>query len=102
MMDNYLYPVGVREKLLERVRTQMQAQSRTATLIHFEMASFVELELLQLLLRTVLPYSDSIGMNEQELDNLQQVLETGRISLVADWEEIGECSKCIDYIMKGS
>ncbi|EAA10744.3 AGAP006394-PA [Anopheles gambiae str. PEST] len=84
MMDNYLYPVGVREKLLERVRTQMQAQSRTATLIHFEMASFVELELLQLLLRTVLPYSDSIGMNEQELDNLQQVLETGRISLVAD------------------
>uniref|UniRef100_A0A182PET9 ADP-dependent glucokinase n=1 Tax=Anopheles epiroticus TaxID=199890 RepID=A0A182PET9_9DIPT len=84
MMDNYLYPSGEREKLLERVRQQMQAQSRTATLIHFEMASFVELELLQLLLRTVIPYSDSIGMNEQELDNLQQVLETGRISLVAD------------------
>uniref|UniRef100_A0A182Q9Q4 ADP-dependent glucokinase n=1 Tax=Anopheles farauti TaxID=69004 RepID=A0A182Q9Q4_9DIPT len=84
MMDNYLYPVGVREKLLERVRLQIQSQSRTQTLIHFEMASFVELELLQLLLRTVLPYSDSIGMNEQELDNLQQVLETGRVSLVAD------------------
>uniref|UniRef100_A0A182MQW9 ADP-dependent glucokinase n=1 Tax=Anopheles culicifacies TaxID=139723 RepID=A0A182MQW9_9DIPT len=84
MMDNYLYPVGVREQLLERVRTQMQTQSRTQTLIHFEMASFVELEFLQLLLRTVLPYSDSIGMNEQELDNLQQVLHTGRISLVAD------------------
>ncbi|XP_049545924.1 ADP-dependent glucokinase isoform X2 [Anopheles darlingi] len=61
----------------------MQAQS-PHTLIHFEMASFVELELLQQLMRYVLPYSDSIGMNEQELDNLRQVLETGRISLVAD------------------
>ncbi|XP_053676196.1 ADP-dependent glucokinase [Anopheles nili] len=84
MMDNYVYPDGVREQLLDRVHQQMQAQSRTKTLVHFEMASFVELELLQLLLRKVIPYSDSIGMNEQELDNLQQVLETGRISLVAD------------------
>ncbi|XP_058126715.1 ADP-dependent glucokinase [Anopheles ziemanni] len=85
MMDNYVYPPGVREARLEKVRQQMQAQSRhPQTLIHFEMASFVELELLQLLRHKVLPYADSIGMNEQELDNLQQVLETGKISLVAD------------------
>uniref|UniRef100_A0A182JBN2 Uncharacterized protein n=1 Tax=Anopheles atroparvus TaxID=41427 RepID=A0A182JBN2_ANOAO len=85
MMDNYVYPAGVREGLLEKVRQQMRAQSRRPrTRIHFEMASFVELELLQLLRHKVLPHADSIGMNEQELDNLQQVLETGKISLVAD------------------
>ncbi|XP_055537449.1 ADP-dependent glucokinase [Wyeomyia smithii] len=83
MMDNYVYEPGVRENLLKKVSNQMQAQS-TDALVHFEMASFVELELLQLLLRHVVPYSDSIGMNEQELDNLRHVLETGKISLVAD------------------
>ncbi|XP_052861204.1 ADP-dependent glucokinase [Anopheles cruzii] len=83
MMDNYVYPEGVRETRLGKVRQQLQAQS-PHTRIHFEMASFVELKLLQLLMRNVLPFSDSIGMNEQELDNLQQVLETGRISFVAD------------------
>ncbi|XP_053686354.1 ADP-dependent glucokinase [Sabethes cyaneus] len=83
MMDNYVYEPGVRENLLEKVSNQMQSQS-SDTLIHFEMASFVELELLELLLQHVVPYSDSIGMNEQELDNLRQVLETGKISLVAD------------------
>ncbi|XP_062544074.1 ADP-dependent glucokinase [Armigeres subalbatus] len=83
MMDNYFYEKGVREARIERVRNQMKAQSQD-TLIHFEMASFVELELLQLLLKDVMPYSDSIGMNEQELDNLRQVLESGKISLVAD------------------
>ncbi|XP_058835497.1 ADP-dependent glucokinase [Topomyia yanbarensis] len=83
MMDNYVYEGGVREERIEKVRNQIQAQS-TDTLIHFEMASFVELQLLQLLLKNIVPYSDSIGMNEQELDNLRQVLETGKISLVAD------------------
>ncbi|XP_065082195.1 ADP-dependent glucokinase [Ochlerotatus camptorhynchus] len=83
MMDNYFYEKGVRETRIEKVRNQMISQF-PSTLIHFEMASFVELDLLQLLLRDVIPYSDSIGMNEQELDNLRQVLETGKISLVAD------------------
>lgn len=83
MMDNYLYEKGVREARIEKVRNQLRTQS-SETLIHFEMASFVELELIQLLLKDVMPYSDSIGMNEQELDNLRQVLESGKISLVAD------------------
>ncbi|XP_055625400.1 ADP-dependent glucokinase [Toxorhynchites rutilus septentrionalis] len=83
MMDNYVYQPGVRESRIEKVRAQMQSQP-SDTLVHFEMASFVELELFQLLLKDVIPYSDSLGMNEQELDNLQQVLETGKISLVAD------------------
>ncbi|XP_055607125.1 ADP-dependent glucokinase [Uranotaenia lowii] len=83
MMDNYVYEAGVREGRVQKVNSQMRNQSPD-TLIHFEMASFVELELLQLLLEKVVPFSDSLGMNEQELDNLQQVLQTGKISLVAD------------------
>ncbi|XP_058464129.1 ADP-dependent glucokinase [Malaya genurostris] len=83
MMDNFVYDQGVREDRIEKVCNQMQTQS-SDTLVHFEMASFVELEFLQLLLHKIVPYSDSIGMNEQELDNLQQVLDTGKISLVAD------------------
>lgn len=83
MMDNYEYEAGIREGRIMKVRNQIQAQSRE-TLVHFEMASFVELELLQQLLKNVIPFSDSLGMNEQELDNLGQVLQTGKISLVAD------------------
>jgi len=36
-----------------------------STQIHFEMASFAELELLKQLTKFVVPYSDSMGMNEQ-------------------------------------
>ena len=49
------------------------------------MASYVEIELLQLLHRHVLPFVDSLGMNEQELENLRQVLEVGRTTLATDW-----------------
>ena len=33
--------------------------------IHFEMASFTETHLLQDLSRWIIPYADSLGMNEQ-------------------------------------
>lgn len=48
------------------------------------MASFVELDLLKLLSKNVIPYVDSIGMNEQELDNLQQFLEFDKIKFASD------------------
>jgi ADP-dependent glucokinase len=35
------------------------------TKVHFEMASFAELDLLKQLTKYVVPYSDSMGMNEQ-------------------------------------
>ncbi|XP_055371915.1 ADP-dependent glucokinase isoform X2 [Condylostylus longicornis] len=83
MMDSYKYESGVREERLEKLRKQISAQPKS-TLIHFEMASYVELKLLQLLSENILPYSDSIGMNEQELDNLQKVLSDGQISFASD------------------
>lgn len=83
MLDSFPFAAGVREKRLEKVREQIIAQPVT-TLVHFEMASFVEMKLLQLLRKNVIPYSDSIGMNEQELDNFQQVLVNDRVSFASE------------------
>uniref|UniRef100_W8BL76 ADP-dependent glucokinase n=1 Tax=Ceratitis capitata TaxID=7213 RepID=W8BL76_CERCA len=84
MMDSYKFAHGVREARLLKVQEQISLQSPT-TLQHFEMASYVEIELLQLLRQYVLPYVDSLGMNEQELENLRQVLTKGRTTLATDW-----------------
>lgn len=48
------------------------------------MASYVDIELLLHLTTKVLPFVDSVGMNEQELANLHSVLEYGEVSVVAD------------------
>lgn len=82
-MDNFPFPPGVREHRLEKIRQQIMFQP-TSTLIHFEMASYVEMSLLQQLIDNIIPYSDSIGMNEQELHNLEQVLRMGLISFSTD------------------
>ncbi|XP_011188211.2 ADP-dependent glucokinase [Zeugodacus cucurbitae] len=84
MMDSYKFAPGVREARLHKVQEQITSQT-SATLQHFEMASYVEIELLQLLRQYVLPYVDSLGMNEQELENLRQVLTHGRTTLATDW-----------------
>lgn len=84
MMDSYKFETGVREARLLKVNQQIN-NLKKQTLIHFEMASYVEIELLQQLRQYILPYVDSLGMNEQELDNLAQVLEHGRTTLASDW-----------------
>lgn len=84
MLDNFPFkPTSVRSDRLTLVRKQMTSVFNS-TLIHFELASFVEIELINDLLVNVIPYADSLGMNEQEVDNLVHVLETGKISLSAD------------------
>ncbi|XP_037820502.1 ADP-dependent glucokinase [Lucilia sericata] len=84
MMDSYKFAEGIREERLLKVNQQINSLTKK-TLIHFEMASYVEIELLQHLKQFILPYVDSLGMNEQELDNLAQVLEHGRTTLASDW-----------------
>ncbi|KDR23023.1 ADP-dependent glucokinase [Zootermopsis nevadensis] len=83
MMDNYPYPKGVREQRLLKIRDQMVAQAPN-TRVHFEMASFVEAELLYQLTQFIIPYADSLGMNEQELANLYNIMLYGNISFVSD------------------
>ena len=84
MLDNFPFkPLSVRAERMASVKKQM-TDVASSTLIHFEMASFVEIELINELIKNVIPFSDSLGMNEQEVDNLVHVLETGKISLSAD------------------
>lgn len=52
--------------------------------IHFEMASFSDPLLLQKIMTNVVEYSDSLGMNEQELPNLLSMLQYGNVSLLSD------------------
>jgi len=55
---------GLREERLLKIKDQMAVQSPN-TRVHFEMASFAEAELLYQLTQHVIPYADSLGMNEQ-------------------------------------
>ena len=48
------------------------------------MASFADESLLSDLVETVLIYSDSLGMNEQELPNLYSILHSGSLTLISD------------------
>ncbi|XP_071440863.1 ADP-dependent glucokinase [Hetaerina americana] len=83
MMDNYPFKPGVREKRLARVRDQMLSVSED-TRVHFEMASFSEFELMEQLVQYIVPFADSLGMNEQELPNLCNLLLHGNLTLVSD------------------
>ncbi|KAG7207703.1 hypothetical protein KM043_009321 [Ampulex compressa] len=83
MMDNYPFPNGIRKNLLTKVNRQMISRPKT-TKIHFEMASFAEDKLLFELCDSVIPFTDSLGMNEQEIANLHNALYYGNISLVAN------------------
>ncbi len=84
MMDNFPFPPDVRRDRLRKIQTQMTAQNFAKTRIHFEMASFVEESLLLELAHEVIPYADSLGMNEQELPNLHSILKDGNVSYVSD------------------
>lgn len=55
---------GEREARLSSVKKQMQTQPVT-TRVHFEMASFSEPHLMNYLMDNIIPYADSLGMNEQ-------------------------------------
>lgn len=58
MMDMFTFKSGEREARLQQVQRQLTSQPQ-GTLNHFEMASYVELQLLQQLRHFVLPYVDS-------------------------------------------
>lgn len=80
---HYFFFTDLRAERLDLVKKQILSQA-PSTLTHFEMASYVDLELLKHLTNKVLPFVDSVGMNEQELTNLYSVLEHGQVSVVAD------------------
>ena len=79
-----IYFEGERVSRLRKIQKQMKERSQDTTRIHFEMASFVDKSLLEELTTLVVPYADSLGMNEQELPNLHTMILYGNITLASD------------------
>ncbi|XP_005106725.1 ADP-dependent glucokinase [Aplysia californica] len=83
MMDGFPYEKGVRQARLQKLRDFLKEIPRS-THIHFEMASFADEGLLNEIIENVVYFSDSLGMNEQELPNILNILQGGNVSLVSD------------------
>ena len=83
MLDNFPFELNLRTEKLKKLQ-QMLISLPKSTKVHFEMASFTEEIFLQELMTYVLPYADSIGMNEQELANLCSMIEHGNVTVVTD------------------
>ncbi|GIY85870.1 ADP-dependent glucokinase [Caerostris extrusa] len=83
MMDNFPMSENKRKGRLEKVQELMKKQPNSVR-IHFEMASFSDEDLLRDLVKNIVPYADSLGMNEQELPNLYHMMKYGNISLLAE------------------
>ncbi|KAG9268665.1 ADP-dependent glucokinase-like [Astyanax mexicanus] len=83
MMDNFPFKQGEREALLTHLARILSSAS-PQTSVHFEMASFVDEDLLLDLLGFVLPHTDSLGMNEQELPNLLSLFRGSNVTVLSD------------------
>ena len=83
MMDNFPFREGQRLERVMGIRNLLESVDQD-TLIHFEMASFVDSSLLSELTEHIIPQVDSVGMNEQELPNLEAMVTKGEVVEVAD------------------
>uniref|UniRef100_H2YAA4 ADP-dependent glucokinase n=1 Tax=Ciona savignyi TaxID=51511 RepID=H2YAA4_CIOSA len=84
MMDNFPFREGERNKRLNILQQLLVDATQRKTLTHFELASFVDESLVTDLMDKVLPYSDSMGMNEQELPNLLSFVKYSNITMISD------------------
>lgn len=83
-----------RELILNQIQTQFQ-NLPGSTLVHLEMTHF-EVNVLNQIFQ-LFPYIDSLGLNEQELENLRDKLEKGTISK-APVEKNIQVSKSLDHL----
>ncbi|XP_061173538.1 uncharacterized protein LOC133182704 [Saccostrea echinata] len=83
MLDNFPFEDGERIRRITKLKNLLASTPRK-TSIHFELASFTDEKLLREIRDNVVLYSDSLGMNEQELPNLVSILTKGKVTLVAD------------------
>jgi len=83
MLDNFKFEAGVREERMKKMKEWLRGLP-TDTKVHFEMASFGEHAMMKTLIENVVPFVDSLGMNEQELPNIASMVRDGKIVEVAD------------------
>lgn len=77
-MDHYPFDAGVRERRLIELRNLITSRG-LSTRIHLELAHYEELIFFKQLLQHTIPYVDSIGLNDQELDRFDVFLQQNRI-----------------------
>lgn len=82
MMDNIPYTTQQRTELIKKISNFCQEHRAVKT--HFELASFVDNDLVNEIIKEVIPFSDSIGCNEQELPNIYAALTGKELITVAD------------------
>lgn len=83
MLDNFCFEKEVRTEKIKRISELLKSLPHS-TKIHFEMASFTEEGFLSELMEHVIPYADSLGMNEQELADLCSMYENGNVTISSD------------------
>lgn len=81
MMDHFQYQPNERDQIIKRIKNFAIENRSVKT--HFELASFADSELVSELINQVIPYSDSIGCNEQELPNIYSALKFGKITTIS-------------------
>ena len=83
MLDNFPLDPALRTGNLKKIANLLSSLP-PSTKVHFEMASFTEPKLMSELVEYVIPYTDSIGMNEQELADLCSFYERGNVTIASD------------------
>lgn len=86
MLDNFPYKANEGVERVDKLSAQIEdiKMESPAVKVHFEMASFTDVKLLKQMVTSIIPFVDSIGMNEQELPNLHSIFALGNITLVSD------------------
>ena len=84
LLDNFVFDPSIRIEKLKQLENLLRSLPKH-TKIHFEMASFVEQRLLEEIVEYVIPYADSIGMNEQELANLYHLFLYNNLTYATDY-----------------
>ncbi|XP_033626933.1 ADP-dependent glucokinase-like [Asterias rubens] len=84
MMDNFPFKGDERSQRLKLLNRMLTEDISRDTPIHFEFASFAEVATAIDVMDNVVYYADSLGMNEQELPNLYNLLYYGNISVISD------------------
>ncbi|KAL3318212.1 hypothetical protein Ciccas_003122 [Cichlidogyrus casuarinus] len=82
-MSSFLADDGpdIREQRLQALNDFLINKVPPRTLVHFESASFDDAGLAGNIAKLILPYTDSIGLNEQELPSLIELLKYGKVPL---------------------
>jgi ADP-dependent glucokinase len=86
MLDNFPFSGNEGTGRVDKLAGHIQdlKMNQPSVKVHFEMASFTDVKLMTQIVNDIIPFVDSLGMNEQELPNLRSIFTVGNVTLVSD------------------